>query len=73
MNTKDIPEDPRIPPAYRKSGLRKIKTVGQLIEHLQMLPADLKMNTGFGKSLDVYVSRHLGKRQSFQCCISEND
>lgn len=71
MATKDIPEDPRIPRKYRKSGLRKVKTVGQLIKHLQKLPPDLKMNTGFSEALDVYVTRQIGQKQQFLCTIEE--
>jgi hypothetical protein len=71
---KKAAEDPRIPPEYRKSGLRKIKTVGQLISHLQKLPEDLRMDAGFGRSLDVYVAKLIDStKETFRCCIEPND
>lgn len=74
MSTRDIPEDPRIQPKYRRRGLRKIKTVGELIAHLRELPFDMLMDTGFSDSLDVYVTRrHAGDGQSFRCVVGEYD
>lgn len=71
---KDIPEDPRIPPAFRREGVRNIRKVGQLIDALSRLPRNLRMDTGFADALQVTVSRHvMGTKQRFECSVQEQE